>query len=62
MTKKVKKDEDFECDDGMIDEFEDIDIDEAISSSNFDVRRRLEQLREEKELERLINGKYDDLF
>ena len=62
MAKKVKKDEDFDSDDGMVDEFEDIGIDEALSSSNFDVRRRLEQLREEKELERLINGKYDDMF
>jgi len=62
MAKNVKKDEDFECDDDMVDEFEDIDIDVTVSNSNFDVRRRLEQLREEKELERLINGKYDDLF
>jgi len=62
MAKKVKKNEDFDSDDDMVDELEDIGIDEVISSSNFDVRRRLEQLREEKELERLINGKYDDLF
>ena len=62
MAKKVKNDDDFASDD-LIDDFEDLDIDEALSTSHFDVRRRLEQIREDKELDRLINGnKYDDLF
>jgi len=61
MSKKVKTDEDFESDDVLIGDFE--DIDEVLSVSHFDARRRLEQIKGDKELDRLINGnKYDDLF
>jgi len=44
------------------DKFETSEIVEIISIINLDARRRLERLMEDKELERLINSKYDDLF
>lgn len=61
MGKKVKNEDDFENDEGVLDDID--DMDEAISACNFDVRRQLERIREDKELERLINGnKFDDFF
>lgn len=59
MATKDINDDDFDSDMEMLDDFE--DIDEALSINFVDARRRLEQLREDRELERLINGGYDDL-
>ena len=62
MSKKVKKDEDYDNQGDMNDDFEPIDIVDATATINLDARRRLEKLMEDKELARLINSKYDDLF
>jgi len=63
MAKKVKKYEDIDNEGDVNDDgFETIEIFEVISTINLDARRRLEKLMEDKELERLIDSKYDDLF
>lgn len=54
-------DDDFEGDD----DFEDLDFIESKlnAADNFSARRRLEQLREERELERILNSSsYDDFY
>lgn len=56
MTKKINNEDNFESDNKISGDFDDVDIDEVLSTGNFDVRRRLERIREDKELERLING------
>lgn len=60
MAKKTNTDDNFETDDF----FDDVDFIEpkyTASSDNFTARRRLEQLREERELERILNSSnYDD--
>lgn len=60
MAEKINDDDDdFDGDD----DFEDVDFVESKQNEadNFSARRRLEQLREEKELERILNSSsYDD--
>lgn len=63
MAKKVSDDDDYENDGDMSEDFEEIEHKLSEAGRFTDARRRLEQLREEKELERLINSnEYDDLF
>ena len=62
MAKKLSDEDDFEDDGEILDNIDDVEFKLSESGSHSDARRRLEQLKEEKELERLINGKYDDLF
>lgn len=59
MAKKIIEDEDLECEG---DDFDAIEITEVISPIKLDARRRLEKIIEDKELERLIDGEYDDFF
>ena len=71
MAEKFDDDDDFDDDDSaadtdgdgdILDVFEDID-DKVISFKDpSHARRRLEQLREEKELERLLRGDLDDWY
>lgn len=58
----IDDDDDYEAEDGdeMLEDFEDIEDPETVLVSHSDARRRLEQLKEEKELERLIKGDFDD--
>ena len=54
-------DDDFEGDDEMLDEYEeDLDSKPVIFRDSAAARRRLEQIKEEKALERLLNGDFDD--
>jgi hypothetical protein len=46
--------------DETLDDQEEVESKEITARSQSDARRRLEQLKEEKELERLINGDYYD--
>ena len=62
MAKKVKNDEDFDSEDDMNDDLDIIETVDSLSTINLDARRRLEKLMEDRELERLIDSKYDDLF
>jgi len=63
MTKTLIDDEDFECEDDMGDNhFDSAEIVGLVSPIKLDARRRLEKMMEDKELERLLDGKYDDLF
>jgi hypothetical protein len=71
MAEKFDDDDDFDDDDSaadtdgdgeILDDFEDID-DKVISFKDpSHARRRLEQLREEKELERLLRGDLDEWY
>ena len=55
--------DDFDDDGVLPDDMDDLEEDTFKSNSRTDARRYLEKLREEKELEKLINGNlYDDLF
>ncbi|MDH5765337.1 MAG: hypothetical protein OEZ38_04905 [Gammaproteobacteria bacterium] len=58
----IDDDDDYDAEDGdeMLEDFEDIEDPETVLVSHSDARRRLEQLKEEKELERLIKGEFDD--
>ena len=62
MAGKIDNDDDFDAgdDDEMLDEFEEIDDEKIIEQVHSDARRRLEQLREDKELARLLKGDFDD--
>ncbi|MDH5471919.1 MAG: hypothetical protein OEY87_03195 [Gammaproteobacteria bacterium] len=65
MAAKIDDDEDDfdEVDDedgAMLEDFDEIDDKEIILKDYSDARRRLEQIREDKELERLIRGEFDD--
>jgi hypothetical protein len=62
-------DDDFDDDEGdavsdgeVLDDFEDIDDKVIVLKDPSHARRRLEQLREEKELERLLRGDLDDWY
>lgn len=62
MVEKIDYDDAFdtEDDDEMLDEYEKIEDEKSIVDKYSDARRRLEQLREDKELERLLKGGFDD--
>lgn len=62
MVEKIDYDDAFdtEDDDEMLDEYEKIEDEKSIVDKYSDARRRLEQLREDKELERLLKGDFDD--
>ncbi|MCW8854821.1 MAG: hypothetical protein OQK76_10035 [Gammaproteobacteria bacterium] len=62
MVGKINNDDDFDAgdDDEMLDEFEEIDDEKIVEKVHSDARRRLEQLREDKELARLLKGDFDD--
>ena len=63
MAKRLIDDEDFECEDDMGDnDFDSAEIVELVSPIKLDARRRLEQIMEDKALDRLINGRYDGFF
>jgi len=60
MAKTLIDDDDFECEDDMGDnDFDSAEIVEPVSPIKLDARRRLEQIMEDKALERLISGRYD---
>lgn len=62
MSKKkhTESEDDFdEMEDDFYDDYEDMDIRKSKHSTN--ARRRAEELKEERRLERMINGDYDDL-
>ena len=66
MAKKIDDDDDddyFDGTDEATDSIEDVELDLGKYSGQLDARRRLEQLKEERELERLINSNiYDDFY
>jgi len=63
MANKTKDDDTFDNDGEFSEELEDLAFIPVDSNKRLEARHRLEQLREEKELERLINGNaYDDYF
>jgi len=71
MSEKFDDDDDFDDDDSdadtdgdgdILDDFEEIDDKEITFKDPSHARRRLEQLREEKELERLLRGDLDDWY
>jgi len=71
MAEKFDDDDDFDDDEGdadgvgdgeILDDFEDIEDKQVILKDPSHARRRLEQLREEKELERLLKGDLDDWY
>lgn len=68
MAEKFSDDDDFDDDgeaDGegeILDDFEDIEDKPVSLKDPSHARRRLEQLREEKELERLLKGDFDDWY
>jgi len=72
MAEKFDDDDDFDEDDDadtdtegdveILDDFEDIDDKVIAFKDPSHARRRLEQLREEKELERLLKGDFDDWY
>ena len=66
MAKKksvVNDDSDFDnIDDDLPDEFEQFRFNQDEAIGQVDARRRLEKLREEKELERLLDSRYDDFY
>jgi len=63
MAKKVKEDDEFEYDEDTSDELKVLELNLVNSAIRYDARRCLEQLREEKELERMISEHhYYDLF
>jgi len=63
MAKKLIEDEDFDCEDDISDnDIDSAEMVEFVSPIKLDARRRLEKIMEDKELERLIDGKYDDFF
>lgn len=55
-------DDDFddESDDEMLDDFEQVEIRQISFKDSAAARRRLEQIKEEKALERLLKGDFDD--
>jgi hypothetical protein len=69
MAEKFDDDDDFDDDEGdadtdtddgeILDDFEDIEDKPIMMKDPSHARRRLEQLREEKELERLLRGDFD---
>ena len=62
MVKKKKVNDDNVDDIDTFGDYDDIESEESIFDG-FDVRRRLEQVLEDKALERLINGDfYDDYY
>ena len=59
-SKHTESEDDFdEMDDEFYDEFDDTDFKKSKHTTN--ARRRAEELKEERRLERMINGDYDDL-
>jgi len=66
MAKKKKvidDNDDFDnIDDDLPDEFEQYRFDQDEAIGQVDARRRLEKLREEKELKRLLDSRYDDFY
>lgn len=63
MAKKITDDDDFESDGEISDDIEELELKLSETVSYPDARRRLEQLREERELDRLINGgNFDGMF
>lgn len=65
MADDIEDDEDEDTfvgmeEDELLDEQDDEEDKEVTARSQSDARRRLEQLREDRELERLINGDYYD--
>lgn len=55
-------DADTDSDGDLLDDYEDIDEKPMQFKDPSHARRRLEQLREEKELERLLKGDFDDWY
>jgi hypothetical protein len=65
MAKDISDDEDFDDDvedndDPMLDDYEDIETKPVPCKDSSGARRRLEQLKEEKALERLLKGDFYD--
>jgi hypothetical protein len=63
MAEKVSDDDDFDeeaDDDDMLDDYEDVENAPVSFKDSSAARRRLEQLKEEKALERLLKGDFDD--
>ena len=60
MAKKANEIDDFEDDaDGEFEDFDYAELKLTELSNHFTARRRLEQLREERELDRMLNSSYD---
>ena len=66
MAKKIDNDDDFDdddvADDDMLNDLEEIESKQSKIVSQSDARRRLEQLKEEKELERILNDGFDEFY
>ena len=62
MAKKKKVIVDDDIDDELPEEFNHFRFNENESIGYIDARRRLEKLKEEKELERLLDSRYDDYY
>lgn len=64
MAKKVKDDEDLNYDDDLDEDVEAFEFNLAEpKDARLDARRYIEQLKDEKELERMVNGHHEyDLF
>ena len=61
--KKVIADDDFDdIEDELPEEFNPFRFNDNESIGYIDARRRLEKLKEEKELERLLDSRYDDYY
>jgi len=60
MAEEICDDDDFDEDTEIHDDYEDIEIKPPVFKDSAAARRRLEQLREEKALERLLKGDFDD--
>ena len=63
MAEDIDDDDAFDDmdDDEMVDDEVEIEIKEVSAKTQADARRRVEQLREEKALDRLLNGDYYDM-
>ena len=60
MAKKLNNDDYLEGDYDFIDDFDSMESKFNESYKHFTARRRLEKIREEKELDRILNSSYDD--